>query len=630
MAFDASFLKEIKKHSSKIFRRLYIKRRTAVQGLFETEWLEITEDVKKWGVITSQADIAQAGKYQFSSFALTMANDKGRYSDTDNKNSLWRGFASRQRTLIKIETGFRSSTISAAGIRTNVEYPQKSIWDDSLFDASYDWDADSTTFIGLLWGNVKLDGKDQARLPIVPLTEVFRQYPARRVSGFTTTGITASKFMETVRDHTDGSGNFVFRPFFGDSVDNWVIGTTTQLYPRITTSTVNELIDQNVWTAIEKFSLAENFVPYVSPSGVFNFTNKDVETTTALFAFHGAGSYDRTYGHTIKEIQEYTPKLTDYYSRVQLKWSADDTTTSYITKESAFFVSGSNEAWNNGFRTYSFELSWFNTSTVADVVATQVFNNLADVRNEVKFTSSFVPTLDIRNRISITYDTEAVNIDNLWDINLWAEQGLVGTVDMASNATGGASAAGSAAGGTWRGQRFIPTLSGDISQINFSLRQTGAVTGTAVIRLYEDDGAGKPGVLIDTSNPYDVSGLTGSFASVAFTFSTPVNVSSANTYHAIVDVTDVTFSSNLIQWEGSVADPYADGGLVFTSDSGANWTVLTGTDLVFTVYGEAVTGRSLIWDDVGQSFRFSEEQFNLTSISLDLEKLETKITARSI
>jgi hypothetical protein len=42
----SSIEKEIRNPRGRIFRRLYIKRRLATTGLFETNWMEITDDVK--------------------------------------------------------------------------------------------------------------------------------------------------------------------------------------------------------------------------------------------------------------------------------------------------------------------------------------------------------------------------------------------------------------------------------------------------------------------------------------------------------------------------------------------------------------------------------------------------------
>ena len=42
---------QIKNARSKIYRRLFIKRRLAGTGLYEADWVDISEDVIKWGTI---------------------------------------------------------------------------------------------------------------------------------------------------------------------------------------------------------------------------------------------------------------------------------------------------------------------------------------------------------------------------------------------------------------------------------------------------------------------------------------------------------------------------------------------------------------------------------------------------
>jgi hypothetical protein len=106
--------KLIKSGKNEVYRKAFIKRRNVTDGLFETDWFEITEDVKKWGKIKTDTDSTRPGRFRFSGAKLTVANDEGKYNEGDDTNSLWKGFLDRQRTLFKIETGFVKATKTAS------------------------------------------------------------------------------------------------------------------------------------------------------------------------------------------------------------------------------------------------------------------------------------------------------------------------------------------------------------------------------------------------------------------------------------------------------------------------------------------------------------------------------------
>lgn len=415
----SQFLDELKNNKSHIFRRAYIKRRLATTGLFEDDWVEISEDVKKWGVVTQKIDDIRQGKIKFSSTNLKVANDEGRYNPEDNENSLWFGYASQQRTLFKIESGFKKQTLTSEGIYVNTE-TQNSLWDMSLYDENL-WDDTSVIYTGILQGDININDKNEVALKAMPLSQVFRDYPARNLTGWTSTGMTASEFMTMLRDQTDGSANFIFRPFFGDTTSNWNISTTTVTYPQLNTSTAKDIIDKNVWDVIERLAEAENYVAYVDNTGQFNFIDKDAGiASSTTYEFHGIGSTDRDYGIQIKGVQYFGFRQSKYYSRVQVKHTDSDTESSYELRESTYQVSGGNSAWNFGHRTVNIENFWLDATT-ASTIADQVFNNVSSAKKELVFTSSYVPQLNINDRLTITYDSNPINASSFWDLNDWAD-----------------------------------------------------------------------------------------------------------------------------------------------------------------------------------------------------------------
>lgn len=414
----------IKKPISQVFRKAKIKRRSAVTGLFESSWQEITSDVISWGKISISLDNERRNKFTFGNMKLTMSNEGGKYSPHNNYGSLWYGYLNQQRTLVQIDAGFLVNTLASSGIWASAELPSLTNWDEAIwdFDASV-WDGDESAamFTGIISGDIIASDKQQIVFNIKPLTSVFQDYPAKNLTGWTSTGFTASQFVTLLRDQTDGSGSYVFRPFFGDTTSNWDISTTSNIYANLNTSTADNVIDKNVWEIVEALAEAENFVPYVTKAGVFRFVSRATEGDTFSFEFHGAGSVDSSFGNTIKDVQSFAFKPSKFYSRVQVKWQTADTATSYETVESTFQVGGANNPWILGDRTLQIQNTYILTSTVANALAQNIYNDVSGLKRELEFTTTFIPHLDIFDKFTVYYDPTEPTAQSLWDAKNWAD-----------------------------------------------------------------------------------------------------------------------------------------------------------------------------------------------------------------
>lgn len=436
---DADVLRYIKSPVANTFRRAKIKRRILSTGLFESDWLDISRDVRNYGKIKQEIDPARLYKFSFSNAKLVVANDEGKYNPEDNEASLWYGYLNQQRTLVQIDAGYVRHTLGSSGQWINQEIPAASLYDEALWDSEvtlWDDNISATQFTGVISGDIALSDKNEVVFNIKPLTSIFQEYPARNLTGWTSTGLTASQFVTMLRDQTDGSGSFIFRPFFGDTTANWDIASTSVVYSNLNTSTAKGVIDSTVWDIVEKLAEAEDHVPYVSKEGRFRFVARDA-TTTVAFEFHGVGSFNTTYGHTIKSISNYGRKITKYYSRVQVKFIDADTATSYFVQESAFQVSGGNNPWILGHRTYSIENFYIPNTAAAQTVANNTFNEYSDLKNEITFKTSFVPQLELLDRISIYYDPSEVRTNSLWDQNNWAADDTSTSQDLVFDASRG-------------------------------------------------------------------------------------------------------------------------------------------------------------------------------------------------
>src|SRR3990167_530968 len=101
---------QIKKGKQLVFRKAFVKRRLISDGSFESDYQEITDDIKRWGSISIDTDSTRPGRFRFSSAKLLVSNDEGRYNPSSNDNSLWNGYLDRQRSLVQIQVGFIHET----------------------------------------------------------------------------------------------------------------------------------------------------------------------------------------------------------------------------------------------------------------------------------------------------------------------------------------------------------------------------------------------------------------------------------------------------------------------------------------------------------------------------------------
>lgn len=424
-----------------VYRRIYIKRRSVVTGLYEADWFDVSEYVKKWGKITTQLDSARRNKFTFGNAKVVFDNETGKFNPDTSDNSLWYGYLNQQRTLFKIETGFIYRTSDSMGRIFNAEVPSETLWDVSWWDlAASLWDADvpGAVFYGILSGDIGLSDANDVTFNLKPLTSVFQDFQAKNLTGWTSTGMTASQFVQMLRDQTDGSSNFVFRPFFDDTTSMWDFSTTTNVYGNLNTTSSKDVFDATVWEILEKLAEAENFVPYIARTGEFRFVSRDNYTSTSGYEFlYGPGRFNREYGQTIKKVSSFGFKPSKYYSSVRVKWQEANTTTSYETVESTFSVSPTSSPWVLGQRVLDISNLLIPTSTVAQTIAQNVYNDVSGLKREIDFTTTFIPHLDILDRIGIYYDAIEARTENFWDVNNWADDATTTADDLIFSETGG-------------------------------------------------------------------------------------------------------------------------------------------------------------------------------------------------
>jgi len=417
-----SIIEAIKQPKADIFRRIFIKRRSQITGLYEEDWLDVTSDVKSFGKVKQDIDSVRLYQFSFSNMKVTFENDSGRYNPSTSDFSLWNGFLNQQRTLVKVEIGFITRYQRDDGFWVNKEYQGAVLWDEASWDSEDEWDFEESpiVFTGIISGDIPLSDKDEVTFTIKPLTSVFDDFPAVELTGWTSTGMTASQFMGMLRDQQDGNGNYIFRGFFGDTVANWDISATSSVYSQLNTSGAEGVYDKTVWEVIQTLSEAENYVPYITPDGHFKFVSREANQTATVYQFHGAGSFNNEYGQTIKQVTSYGQKISKYYSRVEVKFKDTSTSDSTVYVSSAYEVTPSSNPFVLGHRTLSIQNYFIPNTASALVIANQVFDDYSALKNEIEFKTSLVPHLNIFDRIALYYDPTEPGENSLWDLNNWA------------------------------------------------------------------------------------------------------------------------------------------------------------------------------------------------------------------
>jgi len=376
---------EISKPISQVFRRAFIKRRLQTTGKYETSFTDVTSFVKKWGSLTHFTDDIRLNRFTHNGINLTMNNDTGKFNHETSNQSLWTGFLTRYRTLIKIEAGYGDSTAS--------ELPTDTSLGVFILDDEIEIDAES----------------NEALLHCSSLRSVFHEVRAVDIPGLGTTQ-TASQIVTRIRDHTDGSGNFIFREFITST--SWSIQATVNNYNFATSTTLEGM---STWDMMEKLAEAENFVVYISRSGTLTFKDRNPNTTSSQFSFLGQG-YNR---QNIVKIKSYKESLNKLYNYIRLKYLTADTSTSFVTAGTITSVDPSNPSWKYGSRVYEFENTFVTNTTTAQSIASFLFSELGVVKNELEFDALFTPQIDMLDRVNVSYQSIESAANSLWDVAIW-------------------------------------------------------------------------------------------------------------------------------------------------------------------------------------------------------------------
>lgn len=376
---------EISRDDHRVFRRAYIRRRSSTTGLYESDWHDITKYVVKWGTLQRAIDDLRLNRITHGGVSLTVRNDTGAFNIETDENSLWNGYMTRYRTLLKLEGGY-------------------------FDDDENELPTNTTLGIFIMTDEIPISAESNtAIIKARSVVSVFDEVRAEEVAGIGATQ-TASDLITCIRDHTDGSGNFFFQQFISSAA--WTIESTSHLYNLATSTAVGSL---SCWEFMEKLSEAEGRIVLVNRTGGFEFRDRSERTPSASFDLRGLG-FARPNIISLTESKEAVNKL---YTFFRLQFLEEATSTSYVTSGSTSTVDPSSTAWKYGARTYPFRTTFINDTATAQSIVDALHAEFSVLKNEVTLVANFLPQVEISDNVDLYYRSYALQSTVLWDYFYW-------------------------------------------------------------------------------------------------------------------------------------------------------------------------------------------------------------------
>lgn len=358
-------VKEINKPSMRVFRRAYIKRRITNTGLFETSWKNITPYIEGWGNINNAIDSVRFNNFKFDAIDLIVNNNDGVFNPETYPDSLWNGFLTRYKTLIKIEAGY-------------------------IDDAGTELPTLSTQGIYILSDEIPINSNNyQCILSCKSLISIFDEVLAKDVTGLGPTQ-TASELITRFRDHTDGTGARIFSDFI--TTTSWNIQTTTSYYNLATSTTY---LNDTCWEVMNKLAECEGFVLKISRDGQFYFTDRNENTTTSLLNLYGSGFPEQN----IISIEGYKEAINKFYNYFILEYTTD----SYVFGGTTTSVNPNNSTWKYGARSYQFSNNFFSNTATAQLIVNNLYTEFNEIKEEATIKCKFIPHIEILDKVNVNY-----------------------------------------------------------------------------------------------------------------------------------------------------------------------------------------------------------------------------------
>lgn len=369
------------------FRKAQIKRRQAADGLYEADWFDITKFVTKWGTLETSVDDVRLNQFIHSGIQLTVRNDFGEFNPEHEGGSLFFGFFTRYRTLLRIQAGYTDGS-------------------GNLFPT------DTTQGIFIMDGELNITPKkNEVKLNAKSIVSPFQEFRADEVDGITSVS-TSSEIITKIRDATDGSGNVLFRQFISSA--SWNIQATIKTIDGLNTTTALE--DFSVWDLMVKLAETEGFILHATRSGGIKFGDRSVATTASQLSLFGAG-FRRPNIISLNWAKEATNKL---FTHIRFQHLEADTSTSFVEAGTQTTVAATSLEWKYGRNTYEFDNTFISNTATAQTVVDNLVFEFSNLRTEANINSVFLPNIELLDRIDVSYREGSLTSDNLWDLKDWA------------------------------------------------------------------------------------------------------------------------------------------------------------------------------------------------------------------
>jgi len=89
-----------------------------------------------------------------------------------------------------------------------------------------------------------------------------------------------------------------------------------------------------------------------------------------------------------------------------------------VETSTALAIDGSNNPWNLGYRSFEVVNLWLPTAA-ANSVASYLLTELSSNTEEIEFTATFMPHINVLDKITVNYDATPFESSSLWDLNDW-------------------------------------------------------------------------------------------------------------------------------------------------------------------------------------------------------------------
>jgi len=343
------------------YRKMYIKR-LQLDGTYESEWLEITEYVKSFGVIMkSFGDQVLLSNYQIDDMTIVLENSRRTFNKETDYNSIFFGYKTRYRTKFKIESG---------------------VYDDD------DTEIPGVVWYGVLFSDPVTNDQGQISIQLASTLKMFQYYKA---TGISTLSGTTAELVDRLANKTQ-NGISIFNQFFEGFLINPSSATCMTISSPLITA------DQSVWDKIVQYSIYQDYFAYVDNNGYFVWDSKS-PTDDVQWVFNGAGSNDADYAVTIMSVDRETEGIPNTFTRCVIEYAQDQFVESALdwTPGDGSFIDIYGEKTLPAMR--FFEL----TQSEAQEVADRITDIYAGNKREWDISAGYIPHLIQKDKVTINF-----------------------------------------------------------------------------------------------------------------------------------------------------------------------------------------------------------------------------------